>query len=123
MSSYNQLTTVFQYKKYDVNGTVTIHDITPVVDPNQNQPSLFYNVEHSPVIIDGQNSLNFILLANTTLKFKMYSFHIQKDSFVDAKGENLLGESNFKQFETATGNFGFFSDFNDSIGWNDKNKI
>jgi hypothetical protein len=73
------------------------------------------------VVVNGQDSFQFILLANTTLLLKLYSQQISKESFVDENGKELLGESNFQAFETATGLFNFFEDFNNNIEWQQSN--
>jgi glyoxylase-like metal-dependent hydrolase (beta-lactamase superfamily II) len=40
---------------------------------------------------------------------------------IDENGKELLGESNFQAFETATGLFNFFEDFNNNIEWQQSN--
>lgn len=123
MSSPNikQLNGIIQFKKYDVNGNSTILDLIPAVSPYQQQNTLFLQVNRKDVEVNGQNAFQFVLLANTTLLLKMYSQQISKESFVDANGNELLGESNFKAFETATGIFNFFEDFNNNIEWQQSN--
>jgi hypothetical protein len=116
-----QLNGIVQFKKYDVNGSTTIFDIVPVVSPYQQQNTLFLQMNRNDVIINGQDSLQFILLANTTLLLKLYSQQISKESFVGNDGKELLGQSNFKAFETATGIFNFFEDFNNNIEWQQSN--
>jgi len=116
-----QLNGIVQFKKYDVNGSTTIFDIVPVVSPYQQQNTLFLQMNRNDVIINGQDSLQFILLAQTTLLLKLYSNQISKESFVDKNGQDVLGQSNFKAFETATGIFNFFEDFNNNIEWQQSN--
>ena len=116
-----QLNGIVQFKKYDVNGNFTIFDIIPVVSPYQQQNTLFLKMNRNDVVINGQDSLQFILLANTTLLLKLYSNQISKESFVDKNGQDVLGQSNFKAFETATGIFNFFEDFNNNIEWQQSN--
>lgn len=119
-SSFSQLSGVIQYKKYDSDGSLKFYDIIPFVSPFQQQRSLFLQLEKD-TIVDGRNAFNFILLASTTLKLKLFSSQISKESFVDDKGQELLGQSNFKAFETATGQFNFFEDFNTNIEWQRSN--
>lgn len=116
-----QLNGIVQFKKYDVNGSTTIFDIIPVVSPYQQQNTLFLKMNRNDVIINGQDSFQFILLANTSLLLKLYSQQVSKESFVGNDGKDLLGESNFKAFETATGIFNFFEDFNNNIEWQQSN--
>jgi hypothetical protein len=119
-SNFSQLSGVIQYKKYDSDGSLKFYDIIPFVSPFQQQRSLFLQLEKD-TIVDGRNAFNFILLASTTLKLKLFSSQISKESFVDDKGQELLGQSNFKAFETATGQFNFFEDFNTNIEWQRSN--
>ena len=49
--------------------------------------------------------------------------HTSVEDFVDENGQNELGQSNFQQFETATGKFDFFNSFNPSINWRESNKV
>jgi hypothetical protein len=123
LSSANirQLSGIVQFKKYDVNGNSTIFDIVPIVSPYQQQNTLFLQMNRNDVVINGQDSFQFILLANTTLLLKLYSDQVSKESFVDGDGNPLLGESNFQAFETATGLFKFFEDFNNNIEWQQSN--
>jgi hypothetical protein len=116
-----QLSGIVQFKKYDVNGNSTIFDIIPLVSPYQQQNTLFLKMNRDDVVVNGQDSFQFILLANTTLLLKLYSQQISKESFVDENGKELLGESNFQAFETATGLFNFFEDFNNNIEWQQSN--
>ena len=123
LSSANikQLNGIVQFKKYDVNGNTTIFDIIPVVSPYQQQNTLFLKMNRDDVVVNGQDSFQFILLAQTTLLLKLYSNQISKESFVDSNGQDVLGQSNFKAFETATGIFNFFEDFNNNIEWQQSN--
>lgn len=123
MSSPNirQINGIIQFKKYDVNGNSTILDLIPAVSPYQQQNTLFLQINRKDVEVNGQNAFQFVLLANTTLLLKMYSQQISKESFVGNDGKELLGESNFKAFETATGIFNFFEDFNNNIEWQQSN--
>jgi hypothetical protein len=116
-----QLSGIMQFKKYDVNGTSTLFDIVPIVSPYQQQNTLFLKMNRDDVVVNGQDSFQFVLLANTTLLLKLYSNQISKESFVGKDGKDLLGESNFKAFETATGIFNFFEDFNNNIEWQQSN--
>jgi hypothetical protein len=49
--------------------------------------------------------------------------HTSVEEFIDDDGQNALGQSNFQQFETATGQFDFFNSFNPSINWRESNKV
>jgi hypothetical protein len=118
--NFSQLSGVVQYKKYDVDGSIKFYDIIPFVSPFQQQKTIFIPIEKD-TIVDGRNAFNFILLANTTLKFKLFSQQISKESFIDNSGQELLGQSNFKAFETATGQFNFFEDFNTNVEWQSSN--
>jgi hypothetical protein len=119
-SNFSQLSGVVQYKKYDVDGSIKYYDIIPFVSPFQQQKTIFIKLEKD-TIVDGRNAFNFILLANTSLKFKLFSQQISKESFIDDSGKELLGQSNFKAFETATGQFNFFEDFNTNVEWQSSN--
>jgi hypothetical protein len=119
-SNFSQLSGVMQYKKYDVDGSIKFYDIIPFVSPFQQQKTIFIPLDKE-TIVDGRNAFNFILQANTTLKFKLFSQQISKESFIDDSGKELLGQSNFKAFETATGQFNFFEDFNNNVEWQSSN--
>jgi hypothetical protein len=119
-SNFSQLSGVMQYKKYDVDGSIKFYDIIPFVSPFQQQKTIFIPLDKE-TIVDGRNAFNFILQANTTLKFKLFSQQISKETFIDDSGKELLGQSNFKAFETATGQFNFFEDFNNNVEWQSSN--
>lgn len=118
-----QISGVLQFNKYDSNGNITNYDIVPFISPYQRQKTLFFGLNSKETIIDGRNTFQFSLLPNASLNFKIFMEHVSVETFVDEKGENPLGMSNFQQFETATGNFDFFNSFNPSINWRESNKV
>lgn len=118
-----QISGVLQFNKYDSNGNITNYDIVPFVSPYQKQKTLFFGLNSRETVIDGRNTFQFTLLPNSTLNFKVFMEHVSVEAFVDDKGQNPLGQSNFQQFETATGQFDFFNSFNPSINWRESNKV
>jgi hypothetical protein len=122
-NNFQQISGVLQFNKYDSNGNITNYDIVPFVSPYQKQKTLFFQLNSRETIIDGRNTFQFPLLPNTALNFKIFMEHTSVEEFIDDNGQNELGQSNFQQFETATGQFDFFNSFNPSINWRESNKV
>jgi len=122
-NNFQQISGVLQFNKYDSNGNITNYDIVPFVSPYQKQKTLFFQLNSRDTVIDGRNTFQFPLLPNTALNFKVFMEHTSVEEFIDDNGQNALGQSNFQQFETATGLFNFFQDFNPSINWRESNKV
>jgi len=122
-NNFQQISGVLQFNKYDSNGNITNYDIVPFVSPYQKQKTLFFQLNSRDTVIDGRNTFQFPLLPNTALNFKVFMEHTSVEEFIDDNGQNALGQSNFQQFETATGQFDFFNSFNPSINWRESNKV
>lgn len=104
-----QLKIVYAYYKYDASGDAHSHVLTPVISPYQYRNTIFYEMRDRPVIIDGRNSINFTMLANTSMQFKLYSMQTSVGQMLDAS--NFPVGNNFMQLESATGIHGFFEEF------------
>lgn len=114
-ANFNQIAGVFLYTKYDANGSKGSFDLVPFVSPYQPQKTLFFDVSHQPVIIDGRNSFQFTMLPSTTLLFKIFSKQDGVGQFIKPDATPALSQNNFKSFETATGLFNFFDDFKGKV--------
>lgn len=109
---FRQISGIVNYSHYDVNGNKTLESLTPSIDPYQFEKSIFYDLTEKQrnVIMDGQNSFKFVLLANATLKFKLYTNRLTNQNALDITSVN-----NFKSLESAMGDFSFFEDWQKQI--------
>lgn len=107
-----QLNGIVKYQHYNANGNIVIDALTPAIDPYQTQKSLFYPCADKGVVLDGQSSLNFTLLPNTFIKVEFFATRVAKRDYLDAI---LPNANNFKQLETAMGQFSFFEDWQSQI--------
>lgn len=112
-ANFNQLSSTYTFIKYDSAGNKILVSLIPFVSPYQKQKTLFFDVSDKPLFIDGRNALKFIMLANTALKFKMFSIQDSVGQFVKEDGKPVLGPDNFQSFESATGMYNFFDHFKD----------
>jgi hypothetical protein len=92
------------YNYTDANGNSKVLTITPTKDPYQFSPALYINVKDFDIVIDGNSTVTFNLLPNTTLKFKLYG---------DVMSVNLLNgdkQNNFTELAETMGDSQFFAD-------------
>jgi hypothetical protein len=111
-NNLRQLAGLVKYQHYNVNGNIVVESLTPTIDPYQTQASLFYDTADKSVILDGQSSLNTNLLPNTFIKIEFFTTRVAKRDYLDAI---LPSANNFKQLETAMGQFSFFEDWESQI--------
>ena len=111
-NNLKQLSGLVKYQHYNVNGNQVIESLTPTIDPYQTQVSLFYDTADKGLILDGQSSLNFNLLPNSFIKVEFFATRVAKRDYLDAI---LPSANNFKQLETAMGQFSFFEDWESQI--------
>ena len=111
-NNLKQLNGLVKYQHYNVNGNIVVESLTPTIDPYQTQISLFYDTADKGVILDGQSSLNFTLLPNSFIKVEFFATRVAKRDYLDAI---LPDANNFKQLETAMGQFSFFEDWESQI--------
>lgn len=105
-----QIRGIMKYRHYDVTGNIKIENLTPAVDPYQFTNALYYKAGEQNIVVDGQNSFNFILKANTSLNFKLFTNVLSKQEALD-----VLHPSNFQELETIMGKFSFFEDWNNTL--------
>jgi len=111
-NNLRQLSGLVQYQHYNSNGNIVVESLTPTIDPYQTQISLFYDTADKSVLLDGQSSLNFTLLPNSFIKIEFFATRIAKRDYLDAIFPDA---NNFKQLETAMGQFSFFEDWESQI--------
>lgn len=111
-NNLKQLSGLVKYQHYNVNGNQVIESLTPTIDPYQTQVSLFYDTADKGLVLDGQSSLNFNLLPNSFIKVEFFATRVAKRDYLDAI---LPDANNFKQLETAMGQFSFFEDWESQI--------
>lgn len=107
-SNQTQISNVLNYSKYDTNGNQDVQSVIPLIDPFQNQSSLFTNTKGKSLVIDGRDYLRFIMQPNTSLAMKFYAEKISNQ-------DGLLGADNFKELEYISDNFDFFNDYKEVI--------
>lgn len=117
-----QLTTPYYFNRYDANGTITNINLSPAVDPQQRQNTLFFDVSQFPMYINGQNNLQFSLQPQTTLQLVLYTIQNSVSEFYMNNTDPALSANNFKAVETDTGKYNFFEDFKPRIEWADHRK-
>ena len=105
-----QIGGVVKYQHYNVNGNVSVENLTPALDPYQFQASLFYHTKEYDIILDGQSNFKFNLLPSVYLKLEFYASRKAKRDALD-----IIHPNNFKTLESAMGDFNFFEDWQDEI--------
>lgn len=104
---YQQVTGVAQFNHYDANGEQRFVSLTPVFDPYQQQPALYYDLNKFKVIIDGNSGIKFNLLPNVYLQLTFYCKRLSNRQMLD-----LNNIDNFRQLEESEGIPNFFEDYN-----------
>lgn len=107
-SNQAQILNVYNYSKYDTNGNQDIQSVVPVLDPYQDQPSLFIKTKGKSLVVDGRDYLRFTMQPNTSLSMKLYAEKISNQ-------DGLIGNSNFDELERQSDNFDFFQEYNEQI--------
>lgn len=115
-NNLTQLLGVIQYQRYDSSGEQAVRSIALAVDPYQFANALDVDLrkDNAFYILNGNSSVSFTLLANTTLTFKMYTQRIK----------NTLGGifSNFKMMEEIF-KPNFYDDYLDTFKSNEQKVI
>ena len=105
-----QVGQVYNYNATDVAGNQIVNNLPFVIEPYQYQCASYYYPEHEHVIFDGTSQLNFNMLPNTSLVFKMYATTSYMSAPLDEMGAR--GQNAFKNLENQ--GFvaqGFFDDY------------
>lgn len=100
----SQISQPILYNYTDANGDAKTFTIVPTTDPYQYSPALYINIKDFDVVIDANSTIQFNILPNTTLKFKLYG---------DGMSVNALNgdqKSNFSQLADSIGLPDFFDD-------------
>lgn len=109
-SSQKQISSSLNYSKYDSSGNQNIQSILPVIDPYQDQNTLFLDTSKKNAIIDGRDYVRFSMLPNVSLQFKIYCDRITNQDKLNESGIN-----NFKSLEQSSGDFDFFEQYVDIL--------
>jgi len=107
-TNYPQIGQPIYYNHFDANGNSISTFLPFAVDPYQAQPSLYYEVESSQIILTGLTSLQFIVYSGNTLYFKFFATITYLGNELDDMG--LKGDNAFKDFEAEEG-ISFFEDY------------
>jgi hypothetical protein len=107
-TNLNQISGGFKFMKYDSDGNQNFQTVLSVIDPYQNQNSIFVETKERSLVIDGRDSANFNMQPNTTLAFKIYANRVTNQ-------DELSGEDNFTMFEDVSGQADFFDDYKDYL--------
>ena len=99
----------FFYNHFDANGNSVSAFLPFAVDPYQAQPSLYYEVDSSQIILTGLTSLQFIVYSGNTLYFKFFATITYMGNELDDMGY-LNGDNAFEDFEAEEG-ISFFEDY------------
>lgn len=102
-NSNNQILQSYQFKRYDVNGTLESYVDVPAIDPYQFQTSLFLKLAKDNVFLDGRTNLNFILQPSETLYLIFYTSQLAN--------RDLVPRTNFFNNDF----FNLFNDYKDEI--------
>jgi len=95
-NSNSQILQSYQFKRYDVNGTLESYVDVPAIDPYQYQSSIFFKLTKENVILDGRTNLNFTLLPSETLYIVFYTTQYANRDFVPAT--NIFNNDFFNLF-------------------------
>jgi len=92
-TNINQLIGAINYNRFDADGNQDISNIITTIDPYQDATAIVIDLQNfaTDVILNGNSSLSFDLLPNTTLVIKTYNHRL----------ENSFG----KQMEKFSGSF------------------
>lgn len=105
-----QVGQVYNYNATTTSGNQIITNLPFVIEPYQFQCASYYYPELGQIIFNGTSTLDFNVLPQTTLVFKMYSTISYVSAPLDDIGER--GQNAFKNLEN--GGFveiGFFDDY------------
>jgi hypothetical protein len=102
-NSNNQILQSYQFKRYDVNGTLESYVDVPAIDPYQFQTSLFLKLAKDNVFLDGRTNLNFILQPSETLYLIFYTSQLAN--------RDLVPRTNFFNNDF----FNLFNDYKDQL--------
>lgn len=99
-----QITQPILYNYTDVNGNARTVSIIPTTDPYQYSPALYIDIKDFNVVVDGNSTVQFTLLPNATLKFKLYGDYMSISALNGDKTDN------FTQLAETIGEPDFFAD-------------
>lgn len=102
-NSNNQILQSYQFKRYDVNGTLESYVDVPAINPYQFQSSIFLKLAKNNVVLDGRTNLNFILQPSETLYIIFYTSQLAN--------RDLIPRTNFLNNDF----FNLFNDYKDEI--------
>jgi hypothetical protein len=108
-TNINQLIGAINYNRFDADGNQDIANIVTTVDPYQDATAIVVDLKQftTEVILNGNSSLSFDLLPNTTLVLKTYNHRL----------ENSFGQK-FRTFSNP-----FFNNYGNQIEDNIANEI
>jgi hypothetical protein len=97
----NQVGQVFTYNDSDIAGNGTVNALPFTLDPYQKQCAVYYYPPENLVTFNATNSLNFTMLADTTLNLKVFSSTTSPSQILD----EITGYKNntFTEVEKALG--------------------
>jgi hypothetical protein len=99
-----QISQPILYNYTDANGDSKTLTIVPTTDPYQYSPALYINIKDFDVVIDSNSTVQFNILPNTTLKFKLYGDGMSVNAL------HLDQKSNFNELAKTIGEPDFFAD-------------
>ena len=105
-----QIQNVFLYNKYDSDGNQNFRNIISAISPYQYANSIYLDTKNQDVIIDGRDTIDFNMLPNTTLQFKLYVDRISNGDEFDEEGIN-----GFIELSDLIVDYDFFDDYKDMI--------
>ena len=109
----NQINQVMLFTKYDANGNQYYNNLTPQIDPFQeNSNSYLFATKQNDLILDGLSRLSFMLFSNQVLVIDIYAERRSIPEYLDNVTEN-----NYIQVETAMGIKNLFENYTEKIGW------
>lgn len=100
-----QITQPILYNYTDVNGNARTVSIIPTTDPYQYSPALYIDIKDFNVVVDGNSTVQFTLLPNATLKFKLYGDYMSVSALNGGEQNN-----NFNKLAETIGMPDFFAD-------------
>jgi hypothetical protein len=110
-SGISQFNNPIQYIDYDANGNLQRFVVPTVIDANQFYPSMWVSLAGRNFIFDGQNFIDFDLLAGQSIQFIMYGERTQVRDMLDELGL----PNNFKLLAKELNNPDFFNEYADLL--------
>lgn len=95
-NSNSQILNGFTIEQYDVSGYIKSFEQKPTIDPYQYQNSVFFKLAKENVVLNGQTTFDFNVLANEVIYMVIYTEQLALRDYLS--GNSFLDNDFFKNF-------------------------